>query len=78
MSNSFARKVKRNQLRALLIAQARAQGCICDPDIALPKLEAGKVRVVTIAHDNDCPHRVDPPGSDRLAAKINAGAFDER
>lgn len=77
MSNSFARKIKRNRLRALLIAQARAQVCTCEPDVTLPSFERGKVRVVTIAHD-DCPHYVDPPGAGALVARINSGAFDQR
>ncbi len=77
MSNSFARKVKRNQLRALLLAEARAHGCTCSPDITLPKIEAGKVRMAVIAHDNDCPHRKAPDSAYDLAARINAGEWDK-
>jgi hypothetical protein len=73
---SWDRKIKRNQLRAVLLVQARAGGCTCEPDIELPPVERGKVRIATIRHDNDCPHYVDPPGSGRLAARINAGEFD--
>ncbi len=72
--SDFARKIKRNQLRAVLVAQARAEGCTCEPDITLPRFEPGKVRVATVAHDMDCPHRTD--SSDELAAKINSGAWD--
>ncbi len=80
MSNSFARKIKRNQLRALVIAQARAGGCTCEPAVTLPPglPVPGKVRVVTIAHDNDRPHYVEAPGAGALVASINSGAFDER
>ena len=72
----FARKIKRNQLKATILAQARAAGCTCSPDITLPKLEKGKVRMATVAHDNDCPHRKDPDSAWGLAVRINAGEFD--
>ena len=73
---SWDRKIRRDRLRAVLLAQARAGGCTCDPDVVLPSAAPGEVRVVTIAHDDDCPHRIDPPGSSDLAARINAGEFD--
>jgi hypothetical protein len=74
---SWDRKIRRARLRGVLLAQARAHGCTCDPDITLPPIEPGKVRVVTIAHDNDCPHYVDNSASaKRLVARINAGEFD--
>jgi hypothetical protein len=74
---SWDRKIKRNQMRALIVANARANGCTCDPDITLPKLEVGKVRVARVEHDNDCPHYRDPAGSGRLVDRINAGEFDQ-
>jgi len=75
---SFARKIKRERLRALLLAQARATGCTCDPDITLPKIERGKVRAAVMAHDHDCSHRKDPEWTYDLAARINRGEWDER
>lgn len=76
MSDSFSRKINRNHIRALLLAQARAHGCTCQPDIKLPSLQRGKVRVTTLYHDNDCPHYRDPAAATQLAARINAGEFD--
>jgi hypothetical protein len=80
MSSSFARRINRDRARALVLAQARAEGCTCDPDITLPSLAPGKVRVVTVAHDHDCP-RCEPEhgsaGWRELRDRINAGEFDE-
>ena len=74
--SSFERKIRRSQIRGALLAQARANGCTCTPDITLPKFERGKVRVATVAHDNDCPHRRDPDSALPLVQRLNAGEFD--
>lgn len=60
-----------------MLAQARAEGCTCDPDITLPELKRGTVRVVTVAHDNDCPRSEPSHGQKRsLVDRINRGDFD--
>lgn len=77
MSDNFARKIRRDRAKAILLANARAHGCTCDPDITLPSLEPGTVRVATVAHDNDCPHARDREEVMPLVERINAGEFDE-
>lgn len=76
MADNFAKRIRRNHAQALVLAQARANGCTCDPDIDVPSLGPGTVRVVTIKHDNDCPHYKHSQGIGHLADRINAGEFD--
>jgi hypothetical protein len=81
MSDSFKRRVKRNQMAATLLATARAHGCTCDPDIDFPTPEPGQLRVATIAHDHDCPlattrAQYDTPAIRATIAHINAGEHD--
>jgi hypothetical protein len=63
------------ELRAILLAQARAGGCTCEPDITLPRIERGQLRVASVAHDNDCP-RATNDELNSLVERINRGEFD--
>ena len=42
------------QIKADLLAGARAQGCDCNPEISVPAIERGKVSHVSVAHDDWC------------------------
>jgi hypothetical protein len=76
----FERTIRRRHLMGAVIATARAHGCTCDPDVTLPPggVQRGTVRVVTVAHDDDCPHRRDPdtPAWRSIKAQINGGEWD--
>ena len=75
--SSLGRKITRQRAKAILLAQARAGGCTCNPTITVPSsLAPGKVRVATIAHDRDCPHRRTGGMSRELVARINLGEWD--
>jgi len=45
---------RRERLRVATLAAARAQGCACQPEITMHKLEPGIWRP-TVAHDDWCP-----------------------
>lgn len=54
MSN-FTRKLRRQKLRAQVLADLRDEGCDCNPDIRIEG-ELGGLAMVSIAHDRGCQH----------------------
>jgi hypothetical protein len=71
-----ARKLRKARLKAALLDAARAQGCVCRPDIVVPSPVPGRVRIAEIAHDPGCPLAERSTYTREFVARVNAGEMD--